>query len=69
MLDIVWPDDDLLVVSGGAPLSLVDNHSATLLNNDKKYTLQLTSSVKGWLFQYRQGFDFIAINVSSQQPQ
>lgn len=49
MLNIVWPCDDLLVVSGGSPLSLVDAHSVTLIDNDKNYTLQLTSPVKGWL--------------------
>lgn len=49
MWNIVWPDDGLLVVSGGSPLSLVDAHSVTLMDNDKNYTLQLTSPVKGSL--------------------
>ena len=47
MLSIAWPGDDLLVVSGGSPSSLVDAYSVTLIDNDKNYTLQLTSPVKG----------------------
>ena len=47
MLHVLWPDDDLLVVSGGSPLDLVDAHSVTLIDGGKNYTLQLTSSVKG----------------------
>ena len=47
MLDVILPDDELLVISGGSPLSLVDTHSVTILNNDAKYTLQLTSPVRG----------------------
>ena len=47
MLSIAWPADDLLVVSGGSPSSLVDAYSVTLIDNDKNYTLQLTSPVKG----------------------
>lgn len=49
MWNIVWPADDLLVLSGGSPLSLVDAHSVTLIDGDKNYTLQLTSPVKGLL--------------------
>ena len=49
MLDILWPAEDLLVISGGSPVSLVDTNSVTLIDHDKNYTLQLTSPVKGLL--------------------
>ena len=47
MLRVLWPDDDLLVLDGGSPLSLVENHCVTLLESDNKVTLQLTSPLKG----------------------
>ena len=47
MLRVVWPDDDMLIVSGGSPLSTVEAHSATIIHKDSSYTLQLTSEVRG----------------------
>ena len=47
MLSVLWPEDDLLIVSGGSPSSLIDGHCVTILDHDKTYALQLTSSVKG----------------------
>lgn len=44
---ILWPDDNVLVVNGGSPLNLTDGDCVTLVNNNKNYTLQLTSPVKG----------------------
>ena len=39
--------ENLLVMSGGAPLDEVDGYSVTIVDNDNPMTLQLTSSVKG----------------------
>ncbi len=47
MSDVLWPDDDLLIVSGGSPLSLIDGHCLTILDHDRKHTVQLSSHVKG----------------------
>ena len=44
---VLWPDEDLLIVSGGMPLSLVDGHCVSILEGDEIRTLQLTSPVKG----------------------
>ncbi len=44
---VIWPDDDLLVVSGGSPQSVVDGHCISVVDGEEVHTLQLTSPVKG----------------------
>lgn len=56
MLNILWPGDDLLVVSGGSPLSLIDGHCVTVIDNERNFTLQLTSSVIGTVFVIKRYF-------------
>lgn len=46
---VLWPDEDLLVVSGGSPLSLIDAYCVSILEGDEVHTLQLTSPVRGLL--------------------
>jgi len=44
---VVWPEDELLVVSGGSPQSVVDGHCISLLHGEEVHTVQVTSPVKG----------------------
>ena len=43
---VLWPDEDLVVFSGGSPLSLTDGHCVSILEGEAVHTLQLTSPVK-----------------------
>ncbi|CAI8051354.1 LLGL scribble cell polarity complex component 2 [Geodia barretti] len=44
---ILWPRDNMLVMSGGASLDKIDGDSVTVAVDDELYTMQLTSPVRG----------------------
>lgn len=44
---IIWPSDNMLVMSGGASLDEIDGDSVTVVEDDDHVTMQLTSPVRG----------------------
>ena len=44
---VLWPDEDLLVVSGGSPQTVVDGHCISVMEGEEVHTFQVTSAVKG----------------------
>jgi lethal(2) giant larvae protein len=47
IMRILWPRDNMLVMSGGASLDKIDGDSVTVAVDDELYTMQLTSPVRG----------------------